>query len=80
MFFRVIAFVVGLISLTAGLWTYDSALTTAPVPVITGALVMLIAVFNLLPQVKRCSSCNRRIPKNRTACPFCGAEQPRQDP
>lgn len=76
MFFRVIAFVVGLISLSAGLWTYDSELTTAPVPVVTGALVMLIAVFNLLPQVKRCSSCNRKIPKKRTACPFCGANQP----
>lgn len=79
MFFRVIAFVVGLISLVAGLWNYDSELSTAPVPVVSGALVMLIAVFNLLPQVKRCPFCNRKIPKKRTVCHFCGAEQPPLD-
>ncbi len=79
MFFRVIAFIVGLISLTAGLWNYDSELTTAPVPVVTGGLVMLIAVFNLLPQVKRCSSCNKKIPKKVAACHFCGAKQPPLD-
>ena len=47
MFFRAIAFIVGLISLTAGLRNYDSELATAPVPVVAGALVMLLAVFNL---------------------------------
>ncbi len=36
MFFRVIAFLVGLISLIAGLQNYDSELATAPVPVIAG--------------------------------------------
>ncbi|MBU0943254.1 MAG: hypothetical protein KJ804_21160 [Proteobacteria bacterium] len=79
MFFRVIAFIIGLIALVAGLRNYDSALTTAPVPVLTGALVMLIAVFNLLPQIKQCSSCKRKIPKKRAVCPFCGSKQPPLD-
>ena len=79
MFFRAIAFIVGLISLIAGLQNYDSELATAPVPVITGALVMLLAVFNLLPQVKRCSSCNKKISKKADTCRFCGAKQPSLD-
>ena len=79
MFFRAIAFIIGLISLVAGLRNYDSELATAPVPVIAGALVMLIAVFNLIPQVKRCASCNRKIPKKMDPCRFCGAKQPPLD-
>ncbi|MBU0960569.1 MAG: hypothetical protein KKD01_19270 [Proteobacteria bacterium] len=79
MFFRVIAFIVGLIALIAGLWNYDSTLTTAPVPVLTGGLVMLIALFNLLPQVKRCTSCNRKMPKKLAICHLCGAKQPPLD-
>jgi hypothetical protein len=76
MFFRAIAFIVGLISLTAGLQNYDSQIASAPVPIVTGALVMLLALFNLLPQFKRCSSCNKKIPAKRNVCRFCGAKQP----
>lgn len=79
MFLRAAAFIVGLISLTAGLRNYDSEFATAPVPVITGALVMLLAVFNLLPQFKRCPSCNKKIPMKADNCRFCGAKQPPLD-
>jgi len=80
MFFRAIAFIVGLISLIAGLRDYDKELATAPVPVIAGALVMLIAVFNLIPQLKRCPSCNRKLVKKADTCRYCGAKQPPLDP
>ncbi len=76
MFLRAIAFIVGLISLTAGLQNYDSQLASAPVPIIAGALVMLLALFNLLPQFKRCPSCNKKIPAKHDTCRFCGAKQP----
>ena len=52
MFFRIIAFLVGLIAIIAGLRNYDSEIATAPLPVVTGALVIFIAVFNLLPKTK----------------------------
>jgi hypothetical protein len=78
MFFRVIAFLVGLIAIIAGLQNYDSELATASVPIITGGLVMLIAVFNLLPKIKRCSSCNKRLPKKAETCHYCHAKQPPQ--
>lgn len=77
--FRVIAFLVGLISLTMGLINYDSELASAPVPVVTGALVILIAVFNLLPKIRRCPFCDKKIPTKSTTCRYCGANLPSVD-
>lgn len=79
MLFRIVAFAVGLISLTTGLLNYDSSLATAPVPVVTGGLVMLLAIFNLIPQIKRCTSCSRKLPKKAETCRYCGAKQPPLD-
>ncbi len=76
---RTIVFIIGLFSLTIGLLSYDSEVATAAFPVVTGALVMLLAVFNLLPQFKQCHSCNRKILKKVDACRFCGAKQPPED-
>jgi len=78
MFFRIIAFLVGLIAVISGVRNYDSEISTASVPIITGGLVMLIAVFNLLPKIKRCSSCNKRLPKKAETCHYCHAKQPPQ--
>ena len=79
MFFRIIAFLVGLISIIAGLQNYDSEIPSAPVPLVLGGLVILIAIFNLIPQFKRCSSCGRKIPKKAATCHFCKTQQPSQD-
>ena len=79
MFFRIIAFLVGLISVITGIRNYDSEITSAPVPLVLGGLVMLIAVFNLIPQLKRCSSCGKKIPKKAITCNFCKTRQPSQD-
>ena len=76
MYFRVIAFLVGLIAVIAGIQNYDSNVSSSPIPLITGGLVMLIAIFNLIPQFKRCSSCGKKIPKKTTFCPFCKTDQP----
>ena len=76
MFFRAIAFIVGLIAVIAGVQNYDSELASAPVPVVTGALVMVIALFNLIPRIKRCPSCNKRLPQKTVTCPFCKTKQP----
>jgi hypothetical protein len=74
--FRIIAFLVGLISVTVGLLNYDSTLATAPVPVVTGALVILIAAFNLLPKIRRCPFCDKKIPTKSKTCRYCGASLP----
>jgi len=76
---RVVAFCIGLFSLTVGIRSYDSEIATAPVPVVTGALVMVLAVLGLIPEFKRCLSCNRKIPKKAAQCRHCGATQPSQN-
>ncbi len=72
MFFRVIAFLVGLIAIVKGFSSYDSSQSTALIPIITGGLVIIIAVFNLLPQIKRCPSCHKKISNKAETCRFCG--------
>ena len=79
MFFRIIAFLVGLIAIIAGLKNYDSEIATAPLPVVTGALVIFIAVFNLLPKTKLCTSCKKRLPHKADTCHHCHATQPPQE-
>ena len=76
MFFRAIAFLVGLIAVIAGLWNYDSDVASSPIPIISGGLVMLIGMFNLIPKLKRCISCRKKLPKKKKICPSCGTEQP----
>ncbi len=72
MFFRVIAFLVGLIAIVRGFSSYDSSQSTALLPIITGGIVMIIAIFNLLPKIKRCPSCDKKIPNKAEICRFCG--------
>jgi len=69
---RKIAFWVGLFSLLVGLITYDSEIVTAPVPVITGIVVIVLAVADLIRKV--CGSCQRKNPKKADYCRYCGAD------
>lgn len=71
---RKIAFWVGLFSLLVGLITYDSEIVTAPVPVITGIVVIVLAVADLIPEWKVCGSCQRKNPKKADYCRYCGAD------
>jgi len=74
MFFRVIAFLVGLIAVIRGVSSYDNSQTYALVPIITGGLVIIIALFNLLPKIKRCPSCHKKISNKAETCRFCGGK------
>ena len=76
MFFRIIAFLVGLIAVVTGVRNYDSDVSSAALPIILGGLVMLIGIFNLVPQFKRCVSCKKKIPQKTATCPFCKKDQP----
>jgi hypothetical protein len=80
MYFRIIAFLVGLIAVIAGIQNYDSTVSSSPIPLITGGLVMLIAIFNLIPQFKRCAFCGKKLPKKKKTCPFCKKNLPIEAP
>jgi hypothetical protein len=75
MYFRIIAFLVGLIAVIAGMQNYDRTVSSSPIPLITGGLVMLIAIFNLIPQFKRCAFCGKKLPRKKQTCPFCKKDQ-----
>ena len=76
---RKIAFFVGLFALVMGLFTYDQEVATAPVPIITGVLVMLLALFNMIPEFVNCSECGKKIPKKSPMCRFCKTAQDKTD-
>ena len=69
---RMIAFFVGLFAMIVGWLTYDSEVSTALVPIITGAVVVILAIFNLIPEFTVCNSCGRRNLKNKKFCIQCG--------
>lgn len=71
---RWLAFSIGLFSLVMGLVTYDPEVATARTPIITGAIVMALALFNLIPQLKNCPSCGKRVTGRFKKCPHCGIE------
>lgn len=75
---RKIAFWVGLFSLVMGLITYDSEVATAPVPVVSGAIVLLLAVLGWIPEPRRCESCGRLNFGGKSRCRHCGAEMKKQ--
>jgi len=79
MSFKTIAFVVGFFSCVMGLLTYDSEVVTAPIPVISGAAVMLLAVLGFIPELKNCGNCNRKILNKAESCRYCGAKQPEEE-
>ena len=68
-----IAIVAGLFSLVVGWLTYDSEVATAPVPIVAGAVVLVLAFFGLIPEFVSCPSCGKKNFKDRKVCSQCGA-------
>ena len=66
-----IAIAVGLFSLVVGWLTYDSEVATAPVPIITGLVVIALAVLGLIPEFVVCPGCGRKNLKSRKQCAHC---------
>jgi recombinational DNA repair protein (RecF pathway) len=68
-----IAIFTGLFSLVVGWLTYDSEVATAPMPIIAGLIVIVLAVFGLIPEFVSCPSCGRKNLKSRKECAHCRA-------
>lgn len=69
---RKIAFFVGLFALVVGWLTYDSEVATSMVPIVTGGLVVILAVFNLIPEFTACPACGKKNLKKKKFCIHCG--------
>jgi recombinational DNA repair protein (RecF pathway) len=69
---RKIAFFVGLFAMVVGWLTYDSEVSTALVPIVTGAVVVVLAVLGLIPEFTDCAACGKKNLKNKKLCIHCG--------
>lgn len=72
---RSIAFCLGLFSVVVGLLTYDREVVTASVPVVTGLIVVVLALADFIPEFKICRFCQNKIFKKASKCRHCGADQ-----
>ena len=68
-----LAFALGLFSAVMGWLTYDSEVATAPVPIITGLLVIILAVLGLIPEFIVCPDCGKKNLESRKHCSRCRA-------
>jgi len=71
---RKIAFWIGIFAIVVGWLTYDPEVATATMPVITGFIVVALAVFDLIPEFVVCVHCGRKSPKKKPHCLHCGEQ------
>lgn len=69
-----IALWIGFFSLVMGLLTYDSEVVTAPVPVVSGGIVIILAVLGWIPEPRRCPACGKMNLGRTDRCSNCGAK------
>ena len=70
-----IALCVGLFSIIMGWITYDPEIKTSPVPVVTGIIVVILALFGLIPEFVVCKRCGRKSLGTKGHCRYCDDEK-----
>ena len=66
-----IALCIGLFSIIMGWVTYDPEIKTAAIPVITGIIVVILALFGLIPEFVVCKHCGRKSLDTKGVCRHC---------
>ena len=70
-----IALCIGLFSIIMGWLTYDPEIKTAAVPIITGIIVVILALFGLIPEFVVCERCGRKSLGTKGHCRYCEDEE-----
>jgi hypothetical protein len=70
-----IALCIGLFAIIMGWLTYDPQIKTSAVPVVTGILVVVLALFGLIPEFVVCKHCGRKSLGTKGRCPYCKEEK-----
>ena len=68
------ALCIGIFSIIIGWVTYDPEVKTAVMPVITGILVVILALFGLVPEFFVCERCGMKSLSTKGHCRHCGYE------
>jgi len=66
-----IALCIGFFSIIMGLITYDPEIKTAAIPVITGIIVVVLALFGLVPEIVICERCGKKNIGTNGHCRYC---------
>jgi hypothetical protein len=67
-----IALCIGLFAIIMGWVNYDPEIETAAVPVVTGIIVVILALFGLIPEFFVCEHCGMKSLGSRGHCRNCG--------
>ena len=69
-----IALCIGFFSIIIGWVTYEPEIKTAAMPVITGIIVVILALFGLIPEFFVCERCGRKSLGTKGHCRYCEDE------
>ena len=69
-----IALGIGLFSIIVGWATYDPEIKTAAIPVITGIIVVVLALFGMIPEFVVCKHCGKKSLGTKGVCQHCEDE------
>ena len=69
-----IALCFGLFSIIMGWVNYDPEIETAAVPVVTGIIVVILALFGLIPEFVACQRCGKKSFGTKGVCRSCQDE------
>ena len=70
-----IALCIGLFSIIIGWVTYDPEIKTAIVPIITGFIVVVLALLGLIPEFVVCERCGRKSLGTKGHCRHCDKDE-----
>ena len=65
------ALCIGLFSIIMGWVNYDPEIETAAVPVVTGIIVVILALLGLIPEFVTCEHCGRKSFGTKGHCRYC---------
>jgi hypothetical protein len=68
---KYISLVIGLFSVIAGSMAYDPEIKTAAMPIITGLIVIILALCGLIPEIIVCERCGKKSLGTKGHCRHC---------
>ena len=66
-----LALCIGLFSIIMGWVSYDPEVATAPIPIITGIIVVILALLNQVPELVVCKKCGKKSFGKKGVCRAC---------
>ncbi|MDX2434421.1 MAG: hypothetical protein QNK14_07395 [Desulfobacterales bacterium] len=68
------ALCIGFFAIIMGWVNYDPEIETAAVPVVTGIIVVILALFGLIPEFEVCKRCGKKSLGTKGVCRSCKDE------